>query len=431
MRIAIVIPGTQGDVRPLVALGLGLARRGHRARIVTVDEFKPLVQGAGLEFGRLSGDLKATAAQHQAAFERGQGIATMLRTAQQVMRAMVAPWVAEGLAACQDTDLVLAGGGAVPLGASLAEALGRPFVQAYLQPNVLFGHLPSLRLPVPARALPSPVNRSLNRVLDLLAWQAQRPAVNDVVRKGLGLKPYPWMGPRTQMRTGWPILFGFSPTIVPPSPHWRARARVTGYWSLTTDAAWTPPARLVDFLAAGPAPLYIGFGSMTDQQAPARAELVVRALALTGQRAVLATGWGGLPPGIDAPEDQLMVIDGAPHDWLFPRVRAAVHHGGAGTIAAAVTAGIPSIIVPFLGDQFFWGWRARQLGVAPAPLSRKTMTAEDLAAAIRCTEESGMRARARALGDRIAAERGVDAAVTALGDWGLLADAALPALDVA
>jgi sterol 3beta-glucosyltransferase len=419
--VTIIMPGTEGDVRPFAALGRGLASGGCRVRVASTGNFAGLIRGAGLDFAPLSGDIQAVAAEHQAAFERGRSLRSMLRTAQQVMRSMVAPWAAEGLAACRDADLILSGGGAAALGASLAEALGRPFVQGYLQPHGLFASMPSTRLAVPRRPLPALANRAVNHTLDLLTWRAQRPAVNDVIRAELGLPAYPWHGPqRGWWRERCKVLYGFSPQIVPRPAAFPAFARITGAWVLGASAGWRPSAELAAFLEAGPKPVYIGFGSMNDRAAEALTALVVRAVALSGQRAILATGWGGLAAIPDIPDDRLLVIEGAPHDWLLPRCAAAVHHGGAGTSAAALRAGIPSVVIPFFGDQFFWAWRLEQLGVAPPHLLRDSMVAEDLAQAIGRAVGTPMQVQAWALGQRVGAEDGVAAAVCALRDWGLL-----------
>jgi sterol 3beta-glucosyltransferase len=421
MRVSILIPGTQGDVRPLAALGRGLNARGHRTRVITVGEFASLVESAGLEMATLSGNLRAVTAENQATFERSRNIVAIVRTARRLMREMVRPWVAEATAACRDADLIIAGGGAVPFGASIAEALGKPFVQAYLQPNVMYADLPSTLIPVPHRPWPASANRAANRLLTWLGWLAQRPAVNGVIRAGLGLPPYPWLGFRGRFRRErTPALFGFSDLVVPSPAGWPEHARATGFWFLDGATGWTPPARLEAFLAIGPKPVYIGFGSMTDRKARAMTERVLEALALTGHRAVLATGWGGLAGLETPPSDRVLIIEGAPHDWLFPRMALAVHHGGAGTTAAAMRAGIPSVIAPFIGDQWFWAWRAQSLGVAPPTVRRKGLTAETLAHAIEHADCMVMRARARELGRRLEAENGVAAAIRALSDWSLL-----------
>jgi sterol 3beta-glucosyltransferase len=167
---------------------------------------------------------------------------------------------------------------------------------------------------------------------------------------------------------------------------------------------------LVNFLQAVPPPVYVGFGSMFMQCGKRKTEIVIEALRLAGQRAVLATGWGGLTAE-NAP-DGIFVLDAVPHDWLLPQVAAVIHHGGAGTTAAALRAGKPTVICPFVGDQTFWGRRVATLGVGPAPIPQGKLTAERLAQAIRSAiTDQGMRQRAAALGEAIRAENGVERAI--------------------
>src|SRR5690606_35862025 len=155
---------------------------------------------------------------------------------------------------------------------------------------------------------------------------------------------------------------------------------ITGYLFLDEQAGWQPPPALEAFLDAGEPPVYIGFGSMAGRDPEAMTALVVEALALCGRRGLLLTGWGGLHAG--AVPESIFVLDAAPHSWLFPRMAAVVHHGGAGTTAEGLRAGVPAVVVPFLFDQPFWGARIEALGVGPAPIPRKQLTAARLAGAI-------------------------------------------------
>jgi UDP:flavonoid glycosyltransferase YjiC (YdhE family) len=210
-----------------------------------------------------------------------------------------------------------------------------------------------------------------------------------------------------------PVLYGFSPLVIPPPPDWGGNVHVTGYWFLEPAVSWTPPADLTTFLDGGPPPIYVGFGSMSSRRPEETTRLVLSALAQTGQRAVLLSGWGGLTKA-DLP-DSVLMIHSVPHDWLFRRVAAVVHHGGAGTTAAGLRAGAPSVIIPFFGDQPFWGQRVVALGVGPEPIPRQQLTAESLAAAIEeAVTNVAMRRRAADLGEQIRAEDGVARAVEAI-----------------
>ena len=207
-----------------------------------------------------------------------------------------------------------------------------------------------------------------------------------------------------------PVLCGFSRHVVPPPSDWTDDIQTTGYWFLKEAPEWTPSRELQDFLEAGPPPIYVGFGSMAGRKPERLAGIVVESLEETGQRGIIATGWGGLkaqnlPPTI-------LQITQAPHSWLFPRMAAIVHHGGAGTTAAALRSGRPSIVIPFFGDQPYWGSRLHELGVAPAPIPQKKLRPRDLTLALRSVlTDSRLRAKAERLGQKIRAEQGVESAV--------------------
>jgi sterol 3beta-glucosyltransferase len=198
--------------------------------------------------------------------------------------------------------------------------------------------------------------------------------------------------------------------VLPKPPDWETVHHVTGYWSLDPQPDWEPSAELARFLDSGPPPVYIGFGSMSDKDPERRARTALRALRLAGQRGVISTGWGGVAR-LETPVEVLFVDD-VPHGWLFGRTAAVVHHGGAGTTGAGLRAGVPSLIVPFAGDQHAWAERAVKLGVGPKMQDARSLTAEGLADAVRrAVGDAALRARAAALGERIRAEKGVDRAV--------------------
>jgi sterol 3beta-glucosyltransferase len=207
-----------------------------------------------------------------------------------------------------------------------------------------------------------------------------------------------------------PILICCSPRVVPPPADWAGPATMTGYWFLDGSRSWRPPIHLADFLGAGPPPVYVGFGSLGGWTSQRTVEAALSAVKRSGRRGVLATGAGRAPSGVP---DDVCVIESAPHAWLFPRMAAVVHHGGAGTTAEGLRAGMPTVICPTtLNDQLFWGRRVRDLGVGPEPIPQRKLTAEALLRAIGIsTGDARMRERAAALGEEIRAERGVARAV--------------------
>jgi len=330
----------------------------------------------------------------------------MSQMAKEAQRGAVA-WAEGGLAACRGMDLVLAGIGGLFVGLALAEKLELPLLQAYYIPFTPTRAFPSFLF----LKLPSWFGGSLNRLSYHLSrqimWQGFRLADRLARQKVLGLPAAPFWGPTNNDRVHHPpILYGFSPSVIPPAPDWDGNIHVTGYWFPYPEAGWTPPLALVEFLGGGAPPVYVGFGSMSNRKPEETADLVLQALARTGQRAIILSGWSGLHKA-DVP-DSVFMLDSIPFSWLFPRVAAIVHHGGAETTAAALRAGVPSIVVPFFGDQPFWGRRVAELGVGPEPIPRKKLTAERLAQAIQeALTDQTMRRRAADLGAKIQAEDGV------------------------
>jgi UDP:flavonoid glycosyltransferase YjiC (YdhE family) len=296
------------------------------------------------------------------------------------------------------------------IGVDVAEKLGIPFVFSHLQPV----GTPTWQLPgVMAPWIPGwlgPVGRRAGQLLTQAAVSMPfRPVSRAVRRDLLGLPERP-----RPADPALPRLYGFSPHVVPRPADWPASCQVTGYWFLPGAPGWTPPAPLTRFLADGPAPVCVGFGSMLGADPARLTALVVTAVRQVGLRAVLLSGWGGL--GTIAGDD-VLVIDEVPHEWLFPRVSAVVHHGGAGTTAAALRAGTPAVVVPFGVDQPFWGARVAALGAGPRPIPLRGLTADRLADALRLvTADQGMQARAADLGQAIRSEDGVATAVSAFGD---------------
>ena len=408
MRIALIALGSRGDVQPYVALGKGLQQAGHRVRLLTHENYAPFVAAHGLEFWPMRGDVQAVAqsAEMQALLEKGNFLTITAHTAKLAKEAAL-HWAEDGLAGCQETELILAGMGGMNAGISLAEKLGIPFVQAPVVPFTPTAAFPGALFPQSVGKLGGPVNRFSHHLVRQVMWQGFRSADNAARQQVLGLPPAPFFGPyRSPSMRGQPVLCGVSPSVIPKPADWDENVHMTGYWFLDAEDDWTPSPALADFLAAGPPPVAIGFGSMSNRNPEAMTRLIVGAVEQSGQRAVLLSGWQGL--AMTDLSDSILMIESAPHAWLFPRVAATVHHGGAGTTAAALRAGMPSLVVPFFGDQPFWGQRIADLGVGPVPIPRKRLTLDNLAQAIdRMATDEGMRRRAAEMGAKIRAEDGV------------------------
>ena len=419
MRIALLASGSRGDVQPYVALGKGLQQAGHEVRLVTHRDFETLARSHGLEFWPVAGNVQeiAQSQEMRSRIEGGNFLSLMALMAREAERGAVG--LAEGgLAACRGVDLVLGGLGGAFVGLALAEKLGLKLVQAYYTPFTPTRAFPSFLVPRLPPWLGGLFNRLSHHLARQVMWQSLRRADRVARQRVLDLPPAPFWGPyNAEPIRHTPVLYGYSPSVLPPPPDWDRSIHVTGYWFLDPEGAWTPPPALVEFLQAGPPPVYVGFGSMSQRKPEETARLVLQALAQTDQRAILLSGWSGLQK-TDVP-DSVLVIDAIPHSWLFPRVAAVVHHGGAGTTAAGLRAGVPSVIVPFFGDQPFWGQRVAQLGVGPAPIPRRELTVERLAGAIHeAVTDPAMRGRAASLGATIRAEDGIARAIDVIEQLG-------------
>jgi UDP:flavonoid glycosyltransferase YjiC (YdhE family) len=419
MRIVMIAPGSRGDVEPYLALGKGLQKAGHVVRLVTHQNFETLVTSQALDFWPIEGNVQdiAQSKEMSGLLEKGNFLAILSQMAKEAERGAV-QLAQGGLAACHGMDLILAGIGGLFTGLALAEKFNLPFLQAYYIPFIPTSDYPSFILP----RLPAWFGGSLNRlsyhVARQMMWQPFRTADKLARQKVIGLPAAPFGGPYNVSRMQhYPILYGFSPSVIPPPSDRKSDIHVTGYWFPEPAEDWAPPRDLLDFLQAGSPPVYIGFGSMSNRNPEATAELVLQALARTQQRAIILSGWGGLRK-TDLP-DSVLMIDSAPFAWLFPRVAAVVHHGGAGTTAFGLRAGVPSIVIPFFGDQPFWGRRVAELGVGPQPIPRKKLTVDRLSQAIQeALTDQAMRLRAVDLGKKIMAEDGVGNAVAVIQHLG-------------
>jgi sterol 3beta-glucosyltransferase len=414
MRIAVIAMGTRGDVQPYIALGQGLKAAGHFVRLITHENFEQLVRSYGLEFWTVRGDVQAImdTPEMRDLLEKGNFLAINSHTSKAAQQAAI-DWAEDGLAACQGMELLIVGVGGLFLSLALAEKLKVPLLQAYVFPFTPTKAFPAILFPRFISKLGGQVNRLSHHLFRQIMWQGSRPGDRLARQQVLNLPAAPVLGSyRSQYLQRHPVLYGLSPSVIPQPADW-TKTHITGYWFLNEAPDWTPPEALLDFLQAGSPPVYIGFGSMGSRNPERTADVVLSAIARTGQRAILQSGWGGLSKA-NLP-DTVFRVDSIPHSWLFPRVAAVVHHGGAGTTAAGLRAGVPTIVIPFFGDQPFWGQRVAELGVGVAPISRKQLTDERLAKAIhRAVTDQSMRQRAADLGAKIRAEDGIANAVAVI-----------------
>lgn len=417
-RLTVVAVGSRGDVQPYVALGRGLADAGTDVTVATHAPFRALVEGRGLTFAALRSD-------PQAAMATAAGHA-WVRSSRNPLT-FTSRMIGLALAAGEELgdDVLAASDGAdglvySPLGLAafhVAQARGLPAVPAFLAPA---NPTRAFASPVQPLASLGPLNPLTHRLAAAVFDRPFRGRINRWRRDRLGLGPV--RGPNPYLaaaEAGAPVLYGFSPHVVPVPADWGPGAHVTGYWTLPTDPAWRPPAPLADFLASGPPPVAVGFGSMAVTDPGRLARTVVAAARRARVRLVLGRGWAGM----EADGDDVLVVGDVPHEWLFPRTAGVVHHGGAGTTAAALRSGVPSLACPFFADQFFWARRTAALGVGPSPVRARALDAERLGLALLRLTGPEHRVRAAAVGTALRAEEGVATAAAILRQLFAAADA--------
>ncbi|MFC9981220.1 glycosyltransferase [Gordonia sp. NPDC127522] len=407
-RITILAFGTRGDVAPLTGVATGLRDRlGATVTIAAQHPYEQMVTRAGHTFRLLPRDTEADT--RSSTYGQAMIDGHRLKPSRDAIKGMRddLAGVGEAMAvAAEDADLLLCGGPVgTLLGWHVAEAVGCRSAALVLQPSSPTGDFAPPALGV----------RSYGRLGNRTAWRVAAageelfaPLINDL-RKTLGLAHESRPGPRRRRQQSWTQLCGFSESVVPRPRDWPDNVHVTGYWWPTDDRSDEPPAGLVDFLADGPPPVYVGLGSTAISDGERISEIVRDALRSSGLRGIVHRGWAHLDGGSD---DTVHTVDDIPHSWLLPQTAAAVHHCGAGTTAATLRAGIPTVALPGIMDQPFWASRLRRIGVAPDPIPRTSVTVENLTAALRKVAEveadrSGFRNRANTISRDITAENGV------------------------
>ena len=407
LRIAIQTFGTRGDVQPYIALALGLLKAGYEVQLAAPVQFAAMTSEYGVPFVPLPGDLLALidTPEGKSAIVNGQGFGAGLKLMKHVrplMRQLLdAEWTAVQ-AFSPDVIIYHPKSLAAP---HMAQRLGCAAILA----SPLPGFTPTSAFPSPF--FPFANLGPLNRVSHAVAIGGAGLLFGKAMRAwrstSLGL---PRRGAARLSPAG--TLYAYSPHVVPRPADWGGDVSVGGYWFLDSEA-WRPDANLAAFLQAGEPPVYVGFGSMPGIDPNQMTELVIEGLVQAGARGLLAVGGGALAARASTPS--VHFIAGAPHDRLFPYVGAAIHHGGAGTTAAALRAGKPTLACPFFGDQPFWGRRIAQLGVGPRPLKRGALSSHTIASAIFAMRQREMRERATVLGAAIRGEDGVGSAVAFIG----------------
>ena len=406
MKITILTYGSRGDVQPFIALARGLQKNGHQVKLAAPHRFADFVAQHNISFVPLAGDPEEIS---KAFNDAGHNALKMVRAIRDYVTSIALDVSRDAFAACDDADLIVHSFLFTTGGHSLAYMRGIPdvsiqtfpiFAPTRAYPPVAFSSLPP--------GLLSYFGHWLNTQV---FWYGGNSGYNQQRKQHPDIFSFDlfWPFDEKPPRRATPLLFAVSPTVLPPARDSATPVNVAGYFFLDSPADYQPPAELTRFLEAGPAPVCVTFGSMIHRASERIADSVLDAIQITGQRAILLTGWDGWK-GRDSSEGALF-LDSAPHDWLLPRCNAVIHHGGAGTTAAGLRAGIPNIVIPFAGDQAFWGKRVHAIGAGPRPILVKSLTAARLASALTQADDPALRGRAQLVGRAIRAEDGVGEAV--------------------
>ncbi|MBR2925867.1 MAG: glycosyltransferase family 1 protein [Clostridia bacterium] len=400
MRITMICIGSTGDVRPYIVLGRELKRRGHDVKIAAFDTFEQAVLKEGMRFHCISGDVRDFMA---TVMSNGANGVAFLKQVRNSLVDIIDPFLEDLEAACEDAEALIATffGQIIQ---SIAEVKHIPFIQTHYYPM-------DRNKTAPIAAAPGQrVGRAWNNMTYpvgyLLISALEKYYLSDW-RKARGMTPRKLDAKPNYQLNGHivPVVYAMSPLLMPRPVDWGANIHMTGFWLDDQAAAdYHPEPELEAFLAAGEAPVYIGFGSMVSGDMGETQRIVLEAVGRSGVRAIMAKGWGG----VELPDTpNVYMADFVPHDWLFSKVKAVVHHGGAGTTAAGILAGKPTLVIPFGGDQPFWGNRVRQLGVGPKPISREHLTVRRLSKALtQLVSTKSYEVAAKELGQRMKNEDG-------------------------
>ncbi len=403
MKVSILAIGSTGDVRPCVMLSKELIKRGHEVIIVTYDRFESFVKSVGADFAEFPGDIDEV--MHIAA-NPNVGPFELMKKMRDYMGDLKDDIERVLLDSFEGSDIVVYANSVSSMAVYIAERLKIPYVRLNYYPDLESSDVtPPVypKLPMP-KFLKSFYNRMANKISYHLAINICRKPLKSWVTK--------YDLPKTKYfytrGDGKPMdhLMAYSETICPRSKEYGENVHICGYlFEDKADVDYTPNDELKDFLSAGEPPVYIGFGSMIDGSFEELRKLIINALEISGKRAIISKGWGGFSE--ENLPDNIYMVDYCPHDWLFEQVSAVVHHGGAGTTAAGLRAGKPTVIIPFGADQTFWGDQINKLGCGPKPIKRKKLNAKKLAKALIETDSPEMQQRARDIADKLAQEDGV------------------------
>jgi UDP:flavonoid glycosyltransferase YjiC (YdhE family) len=444
MNVVIQIVGSRGDVQPFVALGQVLKNKyGHRVRIATHPTFRDFVTENGLEFFSIGGD----PAELMAFMVKNPGLMPGIDSLKNGDIGKRRAGIYEMITGCWRSCIEAGDGTGMEASDNLLDGRasfdsgigGNPLLKPFVADAIIanppsFAHMhiaEKLGIPLhlmftmpwsPTQSFPHPLanitssnadsaitNFISYALVDMLTWQGLGDMINKFRERSLGLEPVSIMwAPGMSSRLRIPWTYCWSPALIPKPADWGNYIDISGFFFLNLASNYTPPPDLAEFLAAGPPPVYIGFGSIVVDDPNAMTKMIFEAVRKTGRRALVSKGWGGLGADEIGVPDGVFMLGNCPHDWLFKHVSCVVHHGGAGTTAAGIAAGRPTVVVPFFGDQPFWGAMTARAGAGPFPIPYKDLNSDKLANSIKEALKPASLERAAELAKKVKSEDGTE-----------------------
>lgn len=401
MKITILSYGSRGDIQPFLALSKGLQKAGHQVCLAAPQRFEGFIERHAIPFAPFAGDPAEISALINHA---GSNVYRMISSMRDYLLTIAPQVVDQMIQAATGADLLIHSFLFTTGGHTLARHLQIPDISIQTFPTFApTGDYPNVAFP--------PLGRVGNYFSHWFAsqvfWWGGNSGFRGIQRRMPAAFPRTLRWPFSEKHPT-PLLYAISPSVIPPSADWPQPVHLTGYFFLDEDD-YQPTGELLRFLQAGTPPVCVSFGSMVHREAERIGRILLEAFARTHQRAIILTGWGGWRP--DSAPENIFYSESIPHSWLFPRCKIVVHHGGAGTTAAGLRAGIPNLVVPHAADQPFWGHRVHTLGVGPRPIPVQKLTVERFLAALAQAELPAVLAAAQAIGRLIHSEDGVRAAI--------------------
>lgn len=400
MRITILTYGSRGDVQPILPLALRLMEERHEVKLAAPFRFKNFVEEHGIDFAALSGDPEDLSRRLN---DAGYNFVKMMRELMNHAIEIGADVWHQTEEACSDADLIIHTFAHVVGAHTLAREKNIPDI--HIQGFPMFtptGDYPNVTLPdFKSRSF----NRLTHKFAAKITWWTSQIGFERVRRRaGLPKRKLSWPFDDDLLRPRTPILCAWSPRVLPASTDWLPNVHVTGYYFLPFNDSYRPPAELHSFLNEGKSPVCITFGSMVNRDVERIDYIIRESLRQTGNRGIILSGWSKIR---DRSSKDALYLEAGPHAWLLPQCKMVIHHGGAGTTAAGLRAGIPNVVIPFTADQPFWGKRVHAMGAGPRPILVKNISVEKLTQTIAEADSQAIRKQAQAIGQEIRNEDGI------------------------